>query len=156
MFGVGFFEIIIIAVVALVVIGPKRLPDVMRQAGRLFVHVRRTANDVRSSFDQVIRDAEDEIRREEAQSLRQALQPILDVKQEVSALLTDAHTTASNSVAPLGTHALTPGSSLNQAFAAIQAPQVTASLDLQPAPTPQAGDSLATPQAQASTPIDKV
>jgi|GEM_PF-1884857 len=87
MFGIGFFELIIIAVVALVVVGPKRLPEVMKQAGRLFVHLRRTANDVRSSFEQVIREAEDEIRREEAESIRKSLQPVQDVRQELQGLL---------------------------------------------------------------------
>ena len=88
MFGVGFFEIIIIAVFALVFVGPKRLPEVMRQAGRLFVHIRRTANDVRSTFDQVIREAENEIRREEADSLRNALKPVTDARNDIKALLT--------------------------------------------------------------------
>ena len=88
MFGVGFFELLIIAVFALVFVGPKRLPEVMRQAGRLFVHIRRTANDVRSTFDQVIREAEAEIRREEAESLRNALKPMQDAHAEVKALLT--------------------------------------------------------------------
>ncbi|MEN9834698.1 MAG: twin-arginine translocase subunit TatB [Pseudomonadota bacterium] len=87
MFGIGFFELIIIAVVALVVVGPKRLPEVMKQAGRLFVHLRRTANDVRSSFEQVIREAEDEIRREESESIRKAMQPVQDVRQELQGLM---------------------------------------------------------------------
>ena len=92
MFGVGFFELVIIGVVALVVVGPKRLPEVMRQAGRLFVHLRRTANDVRSTFEQVIREAEDEMRREEAQSIRQALKPLADARQEVQQLVSGTAT----------------------------------------------------------------
>lgn len=87
MFGIGFFELIIIAIVALVVVGPKRLPEVMKQAGRLFVHLRRTANDVRSSFEHVIREAEEEIRREEAESIRKALQPVQDVRQELQGIM---------------------------------------------------------------------
>ena len=87
MFGVGFFEIIIIAVFALVFVGPKRLPEVMKQAGRLFVHLRRTANDVKATFEQAVRDAEDEIRREEHESLRQALQPIQDIQANIHQLL---------------------------------------------------------------------
>src|SRR6185437_2445713 len=87
MFGVGFVELIIIGVFALVFIGPKRLPEVMRQAGRIFVHLRRTANDVRSTFDQVIKEAEAELNREEAESLRKALAPIKDAHSEVKNLL---------------------------------------------------------------------
>ena len=62
-----------IAVVALIFVGPKRLPEVMKQAGKLFVHVRRTANDVKSSFDQVVREAEDDIRKQEAEQMRQLM-----------------------------------------------------------------------------------
>ena len=75
MFGIGFFELLVIAVVALVFIGPKRLPDFMKQAGRFFVQMRRTANDVRSTFDQVVQDAESEIRREQAEALKGMLSP---------------------------------------------------------------------------------
>jgi sec-independent protein translocase protein TatB len=73
MFGIGFFELVVIAVVALIFVGPQRLPEVMKQAGRFFVQMRRTANDVKSTFDGVIRQAEDEIRREEAEAMRALL-----------------------------------------------------------------------------------
>ena len=82
MFGIGFFELLVIAVVALVFIGPKKLPDFMKQAGRFFVQMRRTANDVRSTFDGVVREAENEIRREEADTLKSLLtaKPVTQVK----------------------------------------------------------------------------
>jgi len=65
MFGLGFFEMIALAVIALVFVGPARLPEMMRQGGKLFVQLRRTANDVKSTFDGVIREAEDEMRKVE-------------------------------------------------------------------------------------------
>lgn len=70
MFGIGFFELLVIAVFALIFVGPKKLPDVMRQAGKFFVQIRRTTNDVRSTFEQVVRDAEEELRREEIAQMR--------------------------------------------------------------------------------------
>ena len=73
MFGIGFFELIVIAVVALIFIGPAKLPHFMRQAGRAFVQVRRTANEVRSTVDHVISDAENELRLEETEKLKKLL-----------------------------------------------------------------------------------
>lgn len=73
MFGIGFTELVVIAIVALIFVGPKRLPEVMKQAGKLFVHVRRTANDVKGTFDQVVKEAEDEVRKAEADEMRQLM-----------------------------------------------------------------------------------
>ena len=88
MFGIGFSEILLIAVVALIFIGPKKLPEFMRQAGRFFVQMRRTANEVRSTFDQVIQDAENEIRKEEAE----AMQALLETKKELQGVAAEVRT----------------------------------------------------------------
>ncbi len=46
MFDIGFSELIVIAIVALVVIGPERLPRVARTAGHLLGRMQRYVNDV--------------------------------------------------------------------------------------------------------------
>ncbi|OSM02416.1 Sec-independent protein translocase protein TatB [Magnetofaba australis] len=51
MFGMGWSEIFIITVVALVVIGPKQLPEVARGLARVLRQVQRMANEVRNSID---------------------------------------------------------------------------------------------------------
>ncbi len=76
MFGIGFSEIVIICLVALMVLGPKKLPQVAKELGRFFVHLRRMSMDVKQTVDQVIEDAENEIRAEK----REALKQIVDVK----------------------------------------------------------------------------
>ena len=50
MFDVGFSELIVIAIVALVVIGPERLPKVARTAGHLLGRLQRYVNDVKSDI----------------------------------------------------------------------------------------------------------
>jgi len=50
MFDVGFSEILVIAVVALIVIGPERLPKVARTLGHLFGRMQRYVNDVKSDI----------------------------------------------------------------------------------------------------------
>lgn len=108
MFGIGFFELVIIAVAILVVVGPKKLPEVMRQAGKFFVHIRRTTNDVRSTFDQVIREAEDEIRKKEIEELKNVLQskPAGGVVETESRPADDVH--ANHGGAPEGTSKYNP------------------------------------------------
>ena len=50
MFGVGLPEFAVIAVVAIFVFGPDKLPDLARQAGRLVRQVRRLADNARDEL----------------------------------------------------------------------------------------------------------
>jgi len=51
MFDIGFSEMIVIAVVALVVIGPERLPKVARTAGHLLGRLQRYVSDVKADIN---------------------------------------------------------------------------------------------------------
>jgi len=63
MFDIGWTEILIIAVVAIIVVGPKDLPRMLRSLGRYAGQLRRTAGEFRAQFDDAIRDSElDELR----------------------------------------------------------------------------------------------
>lgn len=50
MFDIGFSELLLIAVVALIVIGPERLPKVARTVGHLFGRLQRYVNDVKADI----------------------------------------------------------------------------------------------------------
>jgi sec-independent protein translocase protein TatB len=50
MFDIGFSEIVVIAVVALIVIGPERLPKAARTMGHLFGRLQRYVNDVKADI----------------------------------------------------------------------------------------------------------
>ena len=54
MFDVGFSELMVIAVVALIVIGPERLPRVARTMGHLFGRMQRYVNDVKADINREI------------------------------------------------------------------------------------------------------
>ncbi|OGI48952.1 MAG: twin arginine-targeting protein translocase TatB [Candidatus Muproteobacteria bacterium RBG_16_65_34] len=58
MFDVGLSELLLIAVVALIVLGPKRLPEVARAAGRWLARIRRFVADVKQDFDREMHDEE--------------------------------------------------------------------------------------------------
>jgi len=65
MFDIGFFELTIIGVVALLVLGPERLPRAARTAGMWVGRAKRMVT-------QVKRDIDDEMRQEELAELREA------------------------------------------------------------------------------------
>ena len=54
MFDIGFSEIVVIAVVALVVLGPEKLPKTARTLGHLFGRLQRYVNDVKSDIKREI------------------------------------------------------------------------------------------------------
>ena len=65
MFGIGFLEICIIILVALILVGPKKLPELMMNAGKMFVQLRRMSNEVKSTFDHIIDEAEQDLDKNE-------------------------------------------------------------------------------------------
>lgn len=58
MFDVAPTELLLVAVIALVVIGPKDLPRVMRVVGQWVARARGVARQFRSGFDEMIRESE--------------------------------------------------------------------------------------------------
>jgi TatA/E family protein of Tat protein translocase len=51
MFGLGFQEIIIILVVALLIIGPRKLPDLAKSLGKAFREFKHATDDIKQNFD---------------------------------------------------------------------------------------------------------
>ena len=65
MFDIGWTELLVIAVVAIVVIGPKDLPRAMRAVGQWTGRVRRMAGDFQRQFNEAVREAElDDVKNE--------------------------------------------------------------------------------------------
>ncbi len=58
MFGIGMTELMVIFVIGLVVLGPKRLPELARSLGRSLAEFRRASNDMRREFMSVAEDAD--------------------------------------------------------------------------------------------------
>jgi sec-independent protein translocase protein TatB len=88
MFGIGPIEIAIIVVFALVFVGPTKLPEMARQFGRFYVQLRRMTSDVRNTFDDYVRKAEQEILQEDREKLRKLLskdllEPVRNLDAEI-------------------------------------------------------------------------
>lgn len=58
MFDVGFSELVVIGIVALLVLGPQRLPEVARTAGRWMGRLRRLADEVKNDFERELQSQE--------------------------------------------------------------------------------------------------
>src|SRR5688500_1364347 len=58
MFDIGWSELVVIAVVALIVIGPKELPGVLRTLGHYMRKIRGMASEFQGQFDEAMREAE--------------------------------------------------------------------------------------------------
>lgn len=52
MFGIGFQELLLIFVIALIVVGPNKLPELARTLGKGLAEFKRATNDIKQSFDQ--------------------------------------------------------------------------------------------------------
>jgi sec-independent protein translocase protein TatB len=89
MFDIGWSELLLIGVVALIVIGPKELPGVLRTLGQWMTKVRRMANEFQNQFQDAIREAElAELKKEVDDMAAKAaaytnIDPLEDVRKDI-------------------------------------------------------------------------
>ena len=95
MFDIGFSELLVIAVVALIVIGPERLPKVARTAGHLLGRLQRYVNDVKADIN---REMElDELRKVQStfqEAARSIEDSVRSVEQSVAKVESEIRTEA--------------------------------------------------------------
>jgi sec-independent protein translocase protein TatB len=65
MFGIGGPELLIICVVALIVIGPQKLPELLRSLGKGVAEFKRVGNEVKTTLDDEVTKAEAAARKQE-------------------------------------------------------------------------------------------
>jgi sec-independent protein translocase protein TatB len=77
-FGVGYTELFLLALIAVVVIGPKDLPNVLRTVGKFTKRMRGMASEFQTHVDAAMRDAGVDDLKREAQNLKQGLKGEMD------------------------------------------------------------------------------
>ena len=97
MFDIAFSELLVIGVVALIVIGPERLPKVARTVGLLFGRMQRYVNDVKSDISREM--ALDDLRKLQANIQDTANSLEQSMKQEVGAVESDLNKIAGDAQA---------------------------------------------------------
>jgi len=82
MFDLSWSELLVIAVVAIIVVGPKDLPRALRAVGRWSGKARRMARDFQNQFNEALREAELDSVKKEVESIAK-IDPMADVRKEV-------------------------------------------------------------------------
>ena len=82
MFDIGWSELLVIAVVAIVVVGPKDLPRLMRTFGHYAGKLRRAASDFQRQFEEAMRETELEEVKKAIESVRDET-PGIDLKAPI-------------------------------------------------------------------------
>jgi len=96
MFDIGFSEMVVIGMVALIVIGPEKLPKVARTVGILLGRAQRYVNDVKSDINRQIQV--EELKQLQEQMTQQARALENSIKQDVHSVEADLN----KSIAPPG------------------------------------------------------
>lgn len=82
MSGVGFSELVLLALIALLVVGPKRLPEIARTAGQLTRTVRGAWQNIKSEFQAELDNEHNRRIMEEAAKAREELESSLRLDEE--------------------------------------------------------------------------
>jgi sec-independent protein translocase protein TatB len=89
MFNLGWGELVVIGIVALIAIGPKELPTVLRTLGQWMGKVRRMANEFQGQFQEALREAELHDLQKHAEDISSSvtefanIDPLADVQKDV-------------------------------------------------------------------------
>jgi sec-independent protein translocase protein TatB len=120
MFDIGWSELVVIGIVALIAIGPKELPAVLRTVGTYMGKIRRMASEFQGQFQEAMREAEMADLKKQVDDMTDAatkgftdFDPIGDVRKEVASLTTDplatpADTTSAAAASPEAVAPATP------------------------------------------------
>ena len=98
MLGIGWGEMLVIAIVALVVVGPKELPGMLRNLGRMMGSVRRMSNEFRREIDKAI--AADEFKEAQKAISVPLKQTTADIRKEFNAIGKDGKVEPSGKIKP--------------------------------------------------------
>lgn len=160
MLDIGWTELLVIAVILIVVVGPKDLPPMIRAFGKMTKRLRQTAGEFRAQFDEALREAElDDLKNtvndfkslNPTNSIRETLNPLRQMGQDIKTDLqkasrVDTPTPASSSMAAAAA-GVTPTE--NSILPDLPTGAATVPPDLAPAPATAAAQS----EPASATPV---
>jgi sec-independent protein translocase protein TatB len=138
MFDVGWSELLLIGIVALIAIGPKELPGALRTLGQWMGKVRRMASEFQNQFHEAMREAELADLKKEVDEMASKAQsyahfdPIEDIRKDIES-------------------AASPPPALDTPLTETPAPPATSESAAAPAPAPASDPAPAAPAEPAPT-----
>ncbi len=154
MFDIGWSEMAVIAVVALVVIGPKELPGALKTFAYWMKQARKMAREFQSGVDEIVREAELEDARKAVtsvtgRSVNQMLEKTIDPTGEMKKALNEDELKKSMSVTAQATTPIAPSgnSSSSTSTPSAGTPSIPAAAPAPAAPAPVA-EPAAAPEAK--------
>jgi sec-independent protein translocase protein TatB len=144
MFDFSWSELLVIGIVALVFIGPKELPGVLRTLGQWMSKVRRMAGEFQNQFHDAMREAELHDLKKEVDAMASSytkFDPLADVRKDMEAAQREIET----AVAGTAAEHVTPSTSPEPAPAATEP-----AAELTHSPTPQVEAPVAAAEAPAA------
>jgi len=141
MFDISWTEFLLIAVVALVVIGPKELPTVLRTVGQWTRRIRAMAADFQGQFQEALREAEMADLKKQVDDIAQGVKndiksydPLKDVRADVQAARQDIQSSLESPALMTGTtEAPSPPAPEPEPAAALAAPEPEQATEIAPA-----------------------
>jgi sec-independent protein translocase protein TatB len=146
MFDIGWSELVVIGVVALIAIGPKELPGALRALGLWMGKVRRMAADFQHQFQEAMREAEMADIKKEVETLTSGFDPIESTRKEIESAFEDKPPSALVS----GGSAVDAGSTMAGDVPSAYAPAAAPLAD-----TPSRPEATAPPEAVAAAEPEK-
>ncbi len=140
MFGLNWGELVVIGIVALIAIGPKELPTVLRTIGHWMGKMRRMANEFQGQFQEALREAELSDLQKHAQDLSSSvsdmanLNPLAEEQREIERIGEGAGEL--------------PASTVGEPPAAEPAPAVEAAAPMPELPPPTSETAAAEPASE--------
>src|ERR1700761_4521399 len=156
MFDISWTEFLLIGVVALIVIGPKELPAVLRTVGQWTRKVRSMAADFQGQFQEAMREAEMADLKKQVDDLAQGVKnydPLKDVKADVEAAGRDIQASLEQKPEPptLADVAIpSPFADSTAALPGAETPAANEAEVLAPATAPAAPDAIETSGVETS------
>src|SRR3954466_16277196 len=145
MFDIGWSELLVIGVVALIAIGPKELPGALRTLGLWMGKIRRMASDFQGQFQEAMREAEMADLKKQFDSLTSGFDPIEPARRDIGAAVADTPPSA------LASPAAEPSATTDAPSAAADTPSAYAPVaDASPTDTAPVADASPTDTAPAA------